>query len=174
MSTWQLGACHSLVGVTQPEQARRRRKARSRINAKGPGPYARMSRSRSWRRQPLEAISTCSQGVPFRRPPPLVRTGRSHGPGSVDEICLEAQGEPDGRLGLLETVTALRDLPELLGQIEQADRATLYEALGLTVRYCRIGPTEEVTFTSPLRSVDLEHVGRGTPTRFSGLQRQST
>ena len=36
MSTWQLGGCHSLVGVAQPEQARRRRNARSRIEAKGP------------------------------------------------------------------------------------------------------------------------------------------
>jgi hypothetical protein len=59
---------------------------------------------------------------------------------------------------VLETLTALRDLPELLGRIEQADRAALYKALGLTVRYRRIGATEEVKLTSTLRSVDLEQV----------------
>jgi site-specific DNA recombinase len=60
---------------------------------------------------------------------------------------------------VVETLTALRDLPELLGRIEQADRAALYQALRLTVRYRRIGSTEEVKLTSTLRSVDLECVG---------------
>jgi len=59
----------------------------------------------------------------------------------------------------METLTALRDLPELLERIEQTDRAALYQALGLKVRYHRIGSTEEVKLTSTLRSVDLEHVG---------------
>jgi hypothetical protein len=45
------------------------------------------------------------------------------------------------------------------GRIEQADRVALYQALGLTVRYRRIGSTEEVKLTSTLRSVDLERVG---------------
>ena len=49
-------------------------------------------------------------------------------------------------------------MPELLGAIEQADRAALYQALGLTVRYRRTGSTEEVKLTSTLRSVDLEQV----------------
>ena len=31
---------------------------------------------------------------------------------------------------VVETLTALRDLPEVLGRIEQADRAALYQALG--------------------------------------------
>jgi hypothetical protein len=61
---------------------------------------------------------------------------------------------------VLETLTALRDLPELLGRVEQADRAALYQALGLTVRYRRIGSIEEVKLTSTLRSVDLEQAGR--------------
>ena len=59
----------------------------------------------------------------------------------------------------METLTALRDLPELLERIEQTDRAALYQALGLKVRYRRIGSTEEVKLTSTLRSVDLECVG---------------
>ena len=59
---------------------------------------------------------------------------------------------------VVETLTALRDLPELLGRIEQADRAALYQALELTVWYRRIGSTEEVQLTSTLRSVDLERV----------------
>ena len=93
---------------------------------------------------------------------------------------------------VIETLTALHDLPELLERIEQADRAALYQALGLTVRYRRVGSTEEVKLTSTLRSVDLERVGEktnsedsqvpglqgvdlervggGTPTRFGGFQ----
>jgi hypothetical protein len=67
--------------------------------------------------------------------------------------------EPLGLDEVLETLTALRDLPELLGRIERADRAALYQALGLTVRYRRIGTTEEVKLTSTLRSVDLKRVG---------------
>jgi hypothetical protein len=45
---------------------------------------------------------------------------------------------------VLETLTALRVLPELLGRIEQADRAALCQVLGLIVTYRRIGTTEEV------------------------------
>ena len=63
---------------------------------------------------------------------------------------------------MVETLTALRDPPELLGRIEQADRAELYQALGLTVRYRRIGTTEEVKLTSTLQSVDLKRAGGGT------------
>jgi site-specific DNA recombinase len=59
---------------------------------------------------------------------------------------------------VLQTLSALRSMPELLGAIEQADRAALYQALGLTVRYRRTGSTEEVKLTSTLRSVDLEQV----------------
>ena len=68
---------------------------------------------------------------------------------------------------VLETLTALRDLPELLEHIEQADRAALYQALGLTVRYRRNGFTEEVKLTSMLRSVDLERVGENGTARNS-------
>ena len=60
---------------------------------------------------------------------------------------------------VVETLTALRDLPELLDRIEQTDRAALYQSLGLTVRYRRIGSVEEVKLTSTLRGVDLERVG---------------
>jgi hypothetical protein len=61
---------------------------------------------------------------------------------------------------VIETLIALHDLPELLERIDQADRAALYQALGLTVRYRRVGSTEEVKLTSTLRSMDLEQVGR--------------
>ena len=82
--------------------------------------------------------------------------------------------------------------PSSLDGIEQADRAALWQALGLNVRYRRTGSTEEVKLTSTLRSVDLERVGTeegsensqvnglqgvdlervggGTPTCFGGLQ----
>lgn len=74
---------------------------------------------------------------------------------------------------VIETLTALHDLPELLERIEQADRAALYQALGLTVRYRRVGSTEEVKLTSTLRSVDLEQVGGGDNSKYfqvPGLQ----
>ena len=50
----------------------------------------------------------------------------------------------------------LRDLPELL---EQADRAALYQALGLHVTYRRVGAVEQVRLRTSLRAVDLERVG---------------
>ena len=59
---------------------------------------------------------------------------------------------------VVETLSALHTLPELLDRIERADRAALYQALGLTVRYRRVGASEEVKLTSTLRGVDLERV----------------
>jgi len=60
---------------------------------------------------------------------------------------------------VVETLTTLRNLPELLARIDQADRAALYQALGLTVTYKRMGSTEHVRLTTSLRSVELERVG---------------
>jgi DNA invertase Pin-like site-specific DNA recombinase len=74
---------------------------------------------------------------------------------------------------VMETLTALRDLPELLERVDEADRAALYQALGLTVRYRRTGPTEEVKLTTTLRSVDLKRVGAdggSTNSQVNGLQ----
>ena len=60
---------------------------------------------------------------------------------------------------VIETLSMLRDLPELLGAIEQADRAALYQALGLHVTYRRVGAVEHVRLRTSLRAVDLERVG---------------
>ena len=60
---------------------------------------------------------------------------------------------------VIETLSALRDLPELLGAIEQADRAALYQALGLHVTYRRVGADEQVRLRTSLRAVELERVG---------------
>ena len=60
---------------------------------------------------------------------------------------------------VIETLSMLRDLPELLGAIEQADRAALYQALGLRVTYRRVGAVEQVRLRTSLRAVDLERVG---------------
>jgi DNA invertase Pin-like site-specific DNA recombinase len=60
---------------------------------------------------------------------------------------------------VIETLSILRDLPELLGAIEQADRAALYQALGLHVTYRRVGAVEQVRLRTSLRAVDLERVG---------------
>lgn len=74
---------------------------------------------------------------------------------------------------VVETLSALHTLPELLDRIEQADRAALYHALGLIVRYRRVGASEEVNLTSTLQSVDLERVGgsaRSRKSQFPGPQ----
>ena len=63
---------------------------------------------------------------------------------------------------VVETLSTLRNLPELLEVIEQADRAALYQALGLTVRYRRIGTSEQVKLTSTLKGVELKRVGEPT------------
>ncbi|MGD0875155.1 MAG: recombinase family protein [Acidimicrobiales bacterium] len=60
---------------------------------------------------------------------------------------------------VIETLSMLRDLPELLGAIEQADRAALYQALGLHVTYRRVGADEQVRLRTSLRAVELERVG---------------
>ena len=60
---------------------------------------------------------------------------------------------------VIETLSLLRDLPELLGAIEQADRAALYQALGLRVTYRRVGAVEQVRLRTSLRAVDLVRVG---------------
>ena len=60
---------------------------------------------------------------------------------------------------VIETLSMLRTLPELLGAIEQADRAALYQALGLHVTYRRVGAVEQVRLRTSLRAVDLERVG---------------
>jgi hypothetical protein len=81
--------------------------------------------------------------------------------------------EPLTLAQVVQTLSALRNLPELLERIEQADRAALYQALGLTVRYRRIGTTEQVKLTSTLPSVDLERVGEKTSSedsQVSGLR----
>jgi site-specific DNA recombinase len=60
---------------------------------------------------------------------------------------------------VIETLSMLRDLPELLGAVEQADRAALYQALGLRITYRRVGAAEQVRLRTSLRAVDLERVG---------------
>ena len=58
-----------------------------------------------------------------------------------------------------ETLSALTSVPTLLDRINQADRAALYLAFGLTVSYRRLGEIEEVRLQARLRPVDLERVG---------------
>jgi site-specific DNA recombinase len=60
---------------------------------------------------------------------------------------------------VVETLAILRNVPELLDQIDQADRAALYQALGLTVTYRRTGTVEQVRLTTSIQSVELEGVG---------------
>ena len=80
---------------------------------------------------------------------------------------------------VVETLSELRVLPELLENIDQADRAALYRALGLTVTYRRVGTCEQVRLQASIsaadvailgapvndagqRGVELERVGGGT------------
>ena len=84
---------------------------------------------------------------------------------SAAEAVLAAAPAMPGPLGfdeVVETLSALRDLPELLGRIEQADRAALYKALGLTLIYRRVEEREEVKLKATFPGVDLERVGGGT------------
>ena len=60
---------------------------------------------------------------------------------------------------VIETLSLLRDLPDLLGAVEQADRAALYQALGLRITYRRVGAAQQVRLRTSLRAVDLERVG---------------
>ena len=66
---------------------------------------------------------------------------------------------------VVETLSTLRNLPELLEIIEQADRAALYQALGLTVFYRRVGTSEQVKLRSTFGAADLVRVGEPTWTR---------
>ena len=52
----------------------------------------------------------------------------------------------------METLTALRDLPELLGTIDQADRAALYQTLRLRITYRRVGDAEELKLKASFRA----------------------
>jgi site-specific DNA recombinase len=60
------------------------------------------------------------------------------------------------------TLSALHNLPDLLGQAEHVDRAALYRALGLTVMYRRVGAVEQVKLATALSSVELERAGDST------------
>jgi hypothetical protein len=71
---------------------------------------------------------------------------------------------------VIEVLTAFGDLRELLERIEQADRAALYQALGLTVRCRRVDSIEKVTLTSRPRSVDLEQVDKSDNSKMSSFQ----
>ena len=81
--------------------------------------------------------------------------------GAAEAVIASAPPTPQPlmRDEVIETLSMLRDLPELLGAVEQADRAALYQALGLHVTYRRVGAVEQVRLRTSLRAVDLERVG---------------
>ena len=72
--------------------------------------------------------------------------------------------KPLGFDEVMEALTALSNLPQQLETIDQSDRAALYQSLGLTVTYRRVGHSEQVKLRSTITSggVDLERVGGGT------------
>jgi hypothetical protein len=80
--------------------------------------------------------------------------------------------EPLALEEVVETLNALRDLPELLATVDQPDRAALYQALGLTIICHRRGKAEEVKLQATILAVDLRRVGGGTwcktPRRIGG------
>jgi hypothetical protein len=73
---------------------------------------------------------------------------------------LATANPPPEALTFTQVVQALSALHNLLERIEQADRAALYQALGLTVSYRRVGMSEQVKLSSMLRTVDLERCRR--------------
>jgi hypothetical protein len=60
-----------------------------------------------------------------------------------------------------ETLTALHEVPDLLASADPADRAGLYQALGVSLAYRRSESIEEVKLLVSL-GVGLRRVGRGT------------
>jgi hypothetical protein len=52
-----------------------------------------------------------------------------------------------------------RTAPDPLERIDQADRAALCQALGLTVTYRRVNDSEQVRLRATLRTVELGRVG---------------
>jgi site-specific DNA recombinase len=63
---------------------------------------------------------------------------------------------------VIETLSALGEVPKMLDSVEQTDRATLYQALGLTVIYRRIENTEQINLSTTLSPVELKRVEGGT------------
>ena len=59
---------------------------------------------------------------------------------------------------VIDTLTALHNVPDLLASTQSADRAALYQALGVCLFYRRSGPVEEVKALVSL-GVDLKRVG---------------
>ncbi len=68
-------------------------------------------------------------------------------------------------------LSALHTVPDLLASIDQADRAALYRALGLTLTYRRVGGCEQVRLRASLNCVELKCVGDPTPERSPLLSR---
>ena len=89
--------------------------------------------------------------------------------GAAEAVIASAPPTPQPlmRDEVIETLSMLRDLPELLGAVEQADRAALYQALGLRVTYRRVGAVEQVRLRTSLLAVDLERVGVRGPEKNS-------
>jgi hypothetical protein len=65
---------------------------------------------------------------------------------------------------VIETLSLLRDVPELLAHIDQADRAKLYRHLDINLTYKREDGTEKVCLTCTPSGVDQKRVGGGTAT----------
>ena len=63
---------------------------------------------------------------------------------------------------VVDALSALHTVPDLLASIDQADRAALYQALGLTVTYRRVGASEQVRLQATLTSATMEHAGKTT------------
>ncbi len=63
---------------------------------------------------------------------------------------------------VIETLSTLAEVPKMLDSIEQAERAALYQALGLTITYRRARASEHLKLSSTLSPVELERVGGGT------------
>jgi hypothetical protein len=72
---------------------------------------------------------------------------------------------------VVDTLKALRDLPQLLETIDQADRAALYQALGLTLRYRRDNGSEQVRLTTTFSSLDLAQISLGPAAETVDLKR---
>jgi hypothetical protein len=77
----------------------------------------------------------------------------------LSKTTLACAGYHRGRSSDSITWLTLRDVPELLTEIEHADRSALYESLGLRATYRRTHSAEQFKLTSTIDNVDLFRVG---------------
>lgn len=93
------------------------------------------------------------------------RTRRAQAELAAAQAVIDCAPEPPNPLTVeevLETLEAVRELPELLDDADTALRGQVYGSLGVTLAYRRDNDAKYVKVHASIESVDLERVGGGT------------